>query len=259
MKKVKTLFLRNLKEVFRDPIIYIFCLTFPIIMLLLFQIINKYAAESAIFNLSSLIPAIIMFSYSFVMLVLTLTVSKDRATQFLKRLCVAPIRFYHFLLAYCLLGLLIGILQTVLCIVAGFIISLFTGVTFFSLAQIFLLVLTQLPMLIINVLLGIIFGTIFNDKTAPGVSSIIISTSGILGGCWMPLEVMGGLESFCRCLPFYPSVFLGRIVTQATNSLNTIYVFDSKAILGLITIFAYMLLCILLSCLLFKQSMKNIK
>ena len=31
---------RNLKEIIRDPLIYIFCLGFPIVMLILFQIIK---------------------------------------------------------------------------------------------------------------------------------------------------------------------------------------------------------------------------
>ena len=36
---------RNLKEMTRDPLIYIFCLGFPVIMVLMFQIILKYAGD----------------------------------------------------------------------------------------------------------------------------------------------------------------------------------------------------------------------
>ena len=43
MNKVVNFYKRNLKEILRDPIIYIFCLGFPIAMFLLFYIINKFS------------------------------------------------------------------------------------------------------------------------------------------------------------------------------------------------------------------------
>ena len=33
---------RNFKELLRDPLLYVFCLGFPLVMFALFQIINKY-------------------------------------------------------------------------------------------------------------------------------------------------------------------------------------------------------------------------
>lgn len=33
---------RNLKEIARDPLSYVFCLGFPMIMLILFQVLNQY-------------------------------------------------------------------------------------------------------------------------------------------------------------------------------------------------------------------------
>ena len=73
MSKILNFSKRNLKEILRDPIIYIFCLIFPLIMLILFQIINKYTGgNTPMFELSSLLPAIIMFSYTFVMLTMAL-------------------------------------------------------------------------------------------------------------------------------------------------------------------------------------------
>ena len=65
MNKILNFYKRNLKEVLRDPIIYIFCLGFPIVMFLLFFIINKYSqGNTPMFEISSLLPAIIVFSYS---------------------------------------------------------------------------------------------------------------------------------------------------------------------------------------------------
>ena len=114
-------------------------------------------------------------------------------------------------------------------------------------------------MLVISVFLGIIFGTILNDKSAPGICSVFISACGILGGCWMPIETMGGFETICRFLPFYPSVYLGRIITSAVNALQKTYTFDSVAGLGLIPIAVFMVGSVVLSFVLFKSNMTSDK
>lgn len=247
---------RNLKEVLRDPIPYIFCLGFPIAMLVLFNIINKYTGgNTPTFELPALLPGIIMFSYTFVMLTMALLVSKDRQTFFLKRLYSSPMKPHDFILGYALVGIIVGVLQNCICVLSAFIISLITKVEFLSLGQILLLCVSQLPLLITFVFLGVLFGTIFNDKSAPGISSVVISLTGILGGCWMPLESMGGFESFCRCLPFYPSVYLGRIITGATNVFGKTYAFDSVAAWGLLPIAICLIASVLLSVLIFKKNM----
>jgi ABC-2 type transport system permease protein len=122
-----------------------------------------------------------------------------------------------------------------------------------------LLIIAQLPILITNIFLGVLFGTIFNDKSAPGICSVFISLAGILGGCWMPLETMGAFESFCIFLPFYPSVYIGRIITKATNALGILYTFDSVANWGLIPIFIFMISSIILTIFAFKKNMVNDK
>ena len=260
MNKVLNFTKRNLKEVLRDPIIYIFCLGFPVAMFLLFYLINKYSnGNTPMFEVNSLLPGIIVFSYSFVMLSLSLSVSKDKETFFLKRLFSSPMKPYHFILVYFLVGLFIGLLQTVVCIIAGFVISVISNVGFVSVGKILLLIVSQLPILVTNIFLGILFGTIFNDKSAPGICSVFISLAGILGGCWMPIETMGGFETFCRFLPFYPSVYIGRIITNATNALGTQYIFNRVASLGFIPIFVFMIASIMLTIFAFKKNMVNDK
>ena len=251
---------RNLKELIRDPLIYVFCLGFPIVMLLLFYVINHYSqGNTPTFELNSLLPGILTFSFSFVMLAMGLLVSKDRQTFFLKRLYSSPMKAYEFVLGYAMVGVIVGLCQAIVCLVAGFIASLFSVNSFMSLGQALLLILSQMPMLIISVSLGIIFGTILNDKSAPGICSVFISASGILGGCWMPIETMGGFETFCRFLPFYPSVYIGRIVTNATNAFQTTYTFNSVAGFGLIPIIVCMVASIVLSFVLFNLNMTSDK
>ncbi|MBR2375657.1 MAG: ABC transporter permease [Clostridia bacterium] len=255
MHRAFNFFKRNLKEIFRDPVIYIFCLGFPLVMLILFYALNKFTnGNTLIFELQALLPGVMLFSYSFVMLTLGLIVSKDRQTFFLKRLYSSPMKVSDFIFGYVLVGVLIGILQIVLCFVAGLILSISAGVQFLSVGEILLLTLWQMPMLIMNVFLGVLFGTLFNDKTAPGICSVFISFAGILGGCWMPIESMGAFETFCRCLPFYPSVYIGRVITNAQNSFGVSYAFDNVALLGIVPIALFMGLSILLTVVAFKKN-----
>ncbi len=70
----------------RDPLIYIFALAFPILMVLLFFLVNHFTGGSTMqFEARNLLPGMVMFSYLFVMLLLSLLVSKDRTTSFLRR------------------------------------------------------------------------------------------------------------------------------------------------------------------------------
>ena len=135
------------------------------------------------------------------------------------------------------------------------IIQLISNVGFISIGNILLLIIAQLPILITNIFLGILFGTIFNDKSAPGICSVFISLAGILGGCWVPIETMGAFEIFCRFLPFYPSVYIGRIITNSTNVLGITYSFNNVAGLGLIPISVFMVASIVLTIIAFKKNM----
>ena len=260
MSKILNFTKRNLKEALRDPLICIFCLAFPIVMLALFQIINNYTGgNTPMFEMKSLLPAVIMFSYSFVMLALAQIVSKDRQTFFLKRLYSTPMRSYHFIFGYFFVGVIIGTMQTFTCVISGLIIALISKNTFVSFGGVILMVLSQLPMLLICVFLGILLGTLFSDKSAPGVCSLFINVAGILGGCWMPIEAMGKFELVCRFLPFYPSVYIGRVTTASINSFGEAYHFDSVAKLGVIPIILFLLISAALSIVLFKRSMTSDK
>ncbi len=258
MNRTLNFYKRNLKEVLRDPIIYIFCLGFPIVMFVLFNLINKYSSgNTPMFEIQSLLPGIMVFSYTFVMLTMSLSVSKDKQSFFLKRLYSSPMKSWNFILGYSLVGLFIGILQTVVCVITGLVISLISSVNYLSIGSILLLFVSQLPILITNVFLGVFIGTILNDKSAPGICSIFISLAGILGGCWMPIETMGGFESLCRILPFYPSVYIGRVITNSYNAFGQVYAFNSIAILGLIPISVFTLASVVLTIVAFNKNMAS--
>lgn len=251
---------RITKEMLRDPVVYVFCLGFPILMLALFAVINVYSKQPT-FALKSLVPGIMMFSFTFVMLSVSLQVSKDRSTSLLKRLYSSPMKAYQFVLGYAFPGIVLGILQAVICIIFGAIFGAIFSENYFQVGAAALLVVSQLPILIICVFGGILIGSLLNDKAAPGVTSALITTAGMLGGCWMPLDVMGKLETICRFLPFYPSVYWGRIITGAlhtqTGEAAMPYVWDSVASLGIMPVAVFLVAAILLSFVAFRAQMQE--
>ena len=256
---------RNLKEMMRDPLIYIFCAGFPIAMVLLFQVILHYSGDgkTVIFEVKSLIPGIMVFSYSILMLMSSLLISKDKSTAFLKRLYTSPMKSKDYIIGYFIPFFIIGLIQSVICIILGYIFGATSKTGFIPIYKALLLILVMIPIMTINIFIGLIFGAILNDKAAPGISSIFISLSGIIGGAWMPLETMGDFEVIAECLPFYPSVYLGRVITHATHVLTdelgntTYYAFSDRGLLFLLITFGYLFIFGLLTILFFNKRLKN--
>lgn len=264
MRKALLFAKRNLIEMLRDPMVYIFCCGFPLIMLLLFTIINHYTDEvGQVFLLNSLTPGIMMFSYSFLMLMTGLLISKDRTTSFLKRLYTSPLKPYQYIIGYFIPFFIVGLFQNVITVSSSYIISLITNTEFTNFLNVLLLILEMIPMMAFSIFLGIFFGLLLNEKSAPGVTSIFIAASGVLGAAWMPVDTMGGFEDFIGYLPFYPSVYLGRIITGAnhtlpdTNGNLVAYQFNDKCILYIIMYTLYLVIAIVLALVTFKKRMNS--
>ena len=265
MKQAWTFARRNTLETVRDPVLYIFCLGFPVAMLAMFQLINRYTnGMTPTFQPRSLVPGIMMFSFTFVMLTMSLLVSRDKSTALLRRLYTTPLQPRCFVLGYAVPAVAIGIGQAFVCVGTGALLAAVTGADYFSFGAALLLILSQLPILLFCVFLGILFGSLLNDKSAPGLTSIFITAAGILGGAWMPLDTMGRFETFCRCLPFYPSVTVGRIITGATHSFGNHptgfaapYTFDRNAAFGLIPMTVFPIVTVVLSFVTFRRQMQK--
>ena len=57
MKRVLVFSVRNFRELIRDPLSYIFCLGFPLVMLIIMTVVNKSIPPEAgmtIFNIENL-------------------------------------------------------------------------------------------------------------------------------------------------------------------------------------------------------------
>ncbi len=208
---------RTTREILRDPLSFVFCLGLPVLMLVAMNLIFAPSAPF-LFALDVLTPGIAVFSNAFVMLYMTLLVSRDRATAFLCRLYTSPMRTVDFVAGYALPGLAIAAAQLVICYAAAVLLGLCTAETaWITLSGMALAILSALPVALFYVAVGILFGCLFSDKAAPGLSSIIISAGGFLSGAWMLLETLPeGFQTVCRYLPFYPAVLAGRTALQKT-------------------------------------------
>lgn len=212
MKRTLLFARRNLKEMLRDPLSHVFCTGFPVVMLLVFRLVANYTpGEVYWFDLVNLVPGITVFSYSFTTLYMALLLSRDRSSAFLRRLYGTPMTAGNFVCGYALCGLTVAVLQTVVCCAFAAVLGLLDGTTF-AFARMLLMGIALLPSMLFSVFAGILLGTLFSDKAAPGISSILITAGGFLSGAWMPLETMGSLCTVATCLPFYPAVCLSRCV-----------------------------------------------
>ena len=81
----------------------------------------------------------------------------------------------------------------------------------------------------------------------------------------MPLDAMGGFEVFCRFLPFYPSIYLGRIITGAAHTPTDfasglhpkLYAFDDVGIISLVMLAVYLVFSIAFAIFAFGRTMKK--
>ena len=207
---------RNVCEILRDPLSYCFCLGFPVVMLLVFQIVNgSTGGMTPMFELPQLTSGISVFSFSFVMLYMALLVSGDRDSAFLTRLYCTPMTQADFALGYLLPGLAIAAGQAAVCLLCAWALGMATGDRI-SLARGLLQIAALVPSMLMAVSFGVLFGSLLSSRSAPGVSSVLISASGFLSGAWMPLEQMGTYGKVCRVLPYYPAVRVGRAIMGGT-------------------------------------------
>ncbi len=198
----------------RDPLSYIFCIGTPTGMMLLFYFIYIGVPEAAranvmMFRPDILTPGIAFFGFTFVMLLGTLLVSRDRTTAFLDRLRATPLRTADFFIGYLLPLVVLGIFQCVLTVLVGAVLGATVGAPLPFVGCLLTLV-ASLPALLFFISLGIGFGSLLSATAAPGVTSVLISLSGMMGGVWMPIESMPKLEKVFSFLPFLHMVELGQ-------------------------------------------------
>ena len=215
MRKMGLFAGRTLKELVRDPLSYIFCLGFPVVMLAIMTFVNESIPPESgvnIFRIDKLSAGIAFFGLMFTMLFTALQVSKDKDGSFLVRLYASPMRAGDFIGGYFFSMLVIAVAQLLICAVCSYMISLITGVEL-SLGRLLLAAVVLIPSAALLIGFGMFFGSIFSDKAAPGLCSVLISLGSMLGGVFMDVEGIGGvLFDISRVLPFYHCVKTARCV-----------------------------------------------
>lgn len=196
---MKTLFfsLRNTKEIIRDKLTIFFGLGFPLILLLLMTVIQSNIPVS-LFEIQGLTPGIAVFGLSFMTLFSALLISKDRCSSFMFRLFTSPMKATDFILGYTIPMIPLCIIQTLIC----FAVALLLGLEFS--VNLLLAIVVIIPSAIFYIALGLLCGSILNDKQVGGIcGAVVTNVSGWLSGIWFDLELMGGtFKDICNLLPF---------------------------------------------------------
>jgi ABC-2 type transport system permease protein len=213
--KALSLATRNLKEIFRDPVSIFLGLALPIGFLLLFTSIEK-RLPLELFSAQMLAPAIVIFSFSFLIMFSGTLLAKDRQSAFLVRLFATPLKSSDYILAYMLPFIPLAFCQMAVCLLAGVIM----GATFHGIIPIILiLTLTAL----ICIALGTTLGAIFTIGQVSGIGSVLITTISIFSGAWMDLNMVGGaFKSIAYAMPFAHAIDAVRWLAKG-NSVSGVW------------------------------------
>lgn len=204
---------RNTKEILRDPLNIIFGIGFPAVLLLLLAAISKGIEKQTgtpeaaqMFSMELLAPGIAVFGLSFIALFSGTLIAKDRGESFLMRLYSSPMTAWDFILGYALPLLPLAVIQIFICFAVSIILGL--GIT----VNILLVVAVMLPCCLFFIGIGLLCGTVFNDKQVGGVcGALLTNLSAWLSGTWFSLALVGGtFEKIAYLLPFAHAVDAGR-------------------------------------------------
>lgn len=198
---------RNTKEILRDPLNLGFGIGFPVVLLLLFTVIQANAPVS-LFEIQSITPGIAVFGLSFITLFSATIISKDRSSSFLCRLYTTPMTPWDFIFGYTLPMLPIAISQCMICYITAIILGLKITV------NVLWAVVFSVPVALMFISLGLLCGSVFNDKQVGGLcGALLTNVSAVLSGAWFDLSLVGGvLEKIAYLLPFAHAVDMGRAV-----------------------------------------------
>lgn len=193
------------KEILRDPLNLFFGLAFPLILLLLMTLIQKNIPVS-LFELDSLTPGICVFGLSFMSLFSATIISKDRSSSFLARLYTTPLTPSDYMIGYTVPLIPVSVLQSVICYAAALLLGL--GYS----PCIFLALLTALPTALLYISIGLLCGSLFNDKQVGGIcGALLTNLSAWLSGAWFDLSLAGGVfKRAAELLPFMHATEMSR-------------------------------------------------
>ena len=234
---------RNTKEILRDPLTVCFGLGFPLVLLLLLSAIQANIPVE-LFEIASLTPGITVFGLSFIALFSATVIAKDRSSSLLQRLYTTPMTPSDFILGYTLPLIPMAVAQTALCYPVAMLLGLQPSV------NILYAVLLNIPVSILFIALGLLFGSILNEKQVGSVcGALLTNLSAWLSGIWFDLSLVGeGFRKVAYALPFVHAVEMERAVLSGRYA-------DILPHLG--WVLGYGVLCLTTAILLFLRQMKK--
>ena len=209
--RMKVFAVRTAKEILRDPLTVFFGLGFPLVILVLLTAIQANIPVS-LFEIESLAPGIAVFGLSFMTLFSATLISKDRSGALLQRLYTTPMTAVDYILGYTLPVVPIAVAQCLICFIA----SLIMGMKFS--VNVLLAVLVISPISLFFISLGLLCGTILNDKQVGGIcGALLTNLAGWLSGIWFDLNLVGGwFKKIADLFPFVHAVELERAMISGS-------------------------------------------
>ena len=196
---------RNALEILRDPLNLFFGLGFPVVLILLLSIIQANIPVS-LFEIDHLTPGVTVFGLSFMTMFSSVIIAKDRGSALLQRLYTTPLTPLDFILGYTLPMLPISLAQSMVCYAVALLLGLAPSVNIlYALAMV-------IPVALLYIAMGLLFGSILTDKQAGAVcGSILTNLSAWLSGIWFDLDLVGGVfKKIAYALPFVHAVEMER-------------------------------------------------
>ncbi len=198
---------RNTKEILRDPLTVVFGLGFPLVLIILLSAIQANVPVP-LFEIEHLTPGITVFGLSFMTLFSATLIAKDRGSSLLQRLYTTPLTPIDFILGYTLPIIPFAVAQSIICYIVAVILGLDITV------NILFAVIFIIPISVLFIALGLLFGSILNDKQVGGIcGALLTNLSAWLSGTWFDLELVGGaFKKIAYALPFVHAVEMERAV-----------------------------------------------
>lgn len=199
---------RNVKEILRDPLSWVFMIFLPVLLFVVLEImVDAIGADISYtpqFEVKRLTVSMIIFAFSFITIFTGNTLAKDREDRFLMRLKAAPMRPFDFVFGYTVAVLPFAALQEIVVVLTGLCFGLEVS------GSLLIMMAAMLPVSLIFIGFGVLFGSLISSKGVGGIASIIPTAASLTGGMFFPLETMeGGFKNMCDALPFANAIGIG--------------------------------------------------
>lgn len=235
--KTLTFASRNTKEILRDKINLVFGIGFPVVLLLLLSLIQSNIPVE-LFAIQYLAPGIAVFGLSFISLFSAMLIAKDRTSSFMLRMFASPMKAADFIAGYTIPLVPLAVVQVIVCFAAAFFLGLDVSV------KLVVTILVLIPAAILYIAIGLLCGSLLNDKQAGGVcGALLTNLSAWLSGTWFDVELAGGVfKTIANLLPFSHAVNAGRAALAGDYSRimpDLVWVIGYAAVVLLIAVWVF--------------------